>query len=444
MSVPEPVDTGAIDIQGGGMFRALSVYNYRVWFTGALVSSLGTWMQATAMSWVVLTELTDGDASAMGFTVALQFVPALLLIPVIGRVVDRFDRRSMLFVTSSSLGALALVLGVLLLLGVLTLPLMFVFAGFWGIIAAFDQPLRQSFFGDIVAGDKLVNAVSLGSVQFNVARLVGPAMAGVLIAVVGSGWLFILNTLTFLVLIVALAMMRKSEFIPRLRDAASTNMAAAFRYVRHRSDIVLLLVIVLVSSGFATQFPIYAAAVAVSYHEPSWAFGLLTSCYAVGSLTGAFFMARLRIVRMRRIVAFAFLVAVATLVSALMPNFWGYAIVAVGCGYTIVTLMATANAYMQVHTERAVRGRVLVLYTAAFTGGAPFGAPVIGIVANEWGARGAVALVAGTALVTSLIGLGWYLWTGRVRRSKGSRFGVAFDTTMPIQLPTFGDYDAVN
>jgi len=439
MSAPEPLATGAVDVVGGGMFRALTVYNYRVWFLGAFVSSLGAWMQATAMSWVVLTELTDGDASAMGFTVALQFLPSLLLVPVVGRLVDRFDRRTMLFISSGALGALALALGLLIVAGVLTLPTMLVFAAVWGVLAAFDQPVRQSFFGDLVAGDKLVNAVSLGSVQFNVARLVGPALAGVLIAVVGSGWLFIINTAAFAALIVALAMMRASEFVPRHRDGASTSMATAIDYVRHRSDILLLLAIVLVSSAFATQFPIYAAAMAVSYHEPSWAFGLLTSCYAVGSLTGAFFMARLRVARMRRIVVFALLVAIATLVSALMPDFWGYAVVAAGCGYTIVTLMASANAYVQMHVDRTVRGRVLVLYLAAFTGGAPFGAPVIGIVANAWGARGAVLLVAATALLASLIGLVWYASTGRVRRSEASRFGLALDATRPIPLPSLGE-----
>jgi len=439
MSVPEVTDTGAIDVVGHGMFRAFRIYNYRIWFFGSLASSLGAWMQATAMSWAVLTELTDGDAGAMGFAVAFQALPSLLLIPLVGMVVDRFDRRTLLYLTSGLLGLLALALGTLLVLGVLTLPMMFVFNAAWGVITAFDQPLRQSLFGDIVPRGMLVNAVTLGSVQFNVARLSGPALAGVLIAVIGSGWLFILNTASYLILIVALAVMRKSEFIPRVRDAASASMRSAVRYVRHRSDILLLLGMVLISSAFVTQFTIYAAAMAVSFNEPSWAFGLVTSCYAVGSLTGAFFLARLRVVRMRRIVFFALLVAIATAISASMPSFWGYAAVAVGCGYSIVTLMGTANAYMQAHTDPAVRGRVLVMYTAFFTGGAPFGAPVIGLVANDWGARGAVGLVAGTALVASLVGLIWYLSTGRIHRSKGRRFRLDLDATRPITLPVVGE-----
>ncbi|MFT4028759.1 MAG: MFS transporter [Protaetiibacter sp.] len=439
MSAPEPTATGAIDVVGGGMFRALRTRSFRLWFFGALASSLGAWMQATAMGWAVLTELSDGDAAAMGFAVMLQSAPVLALIPVVGTVVDRFDRRTMLYITSGLLSALALVLGSLLVLGLLELPGMFVFTACWGVIMAFDQPLRQSFLGDIVPRDKLVNAISLNSVQFNVARLAGPALAGVLIAVVGSGWLFIVNAGSYLVLIVALALMRRAEFVPRLRDSASASMMAAVRYVRHRSDLLLLLGIVLITSAFASQFPIYAAAMAVSYHQPSWAFGLVASCYAIGSLTGAFFLARLRVVRMRRIVLFAALVAIATAVSALMPSFWGYATVGAACGFAIVTLMGTANAYMQAHTDPMVRGRVLVMHTASQMGGAPFGAPIIGLAANHWGARGSVLLVAAMALVASLVGIVWYLSTGRIRRSDERRFRLSLDATRPITLPASGE-----
>lgn len=435
MSAPEPTDTGLNDIGGGGMFRSLRVYNFRVWFLGSLASSVGAWMGATAMSWIVLTELTDGDAAAMGFTVMLQAAPVLLLIPVVGGIVDRFDRRTMLFVTSSLFSAFSLVIGTLLVLGLVELHHMFLYSALWGVLMAFDHPLRQSFFGDLVPSDKVVNATSLNSVQFNVARLTGPAVAGVLIGVLGSGWIFVLNTLAYLLLVIALAMMRRAEFVPRLRDASSASMRAAVRYVRHRSDIVLLIGIVFISSAFVTQFPVYAGAMAVSFDQPAWAFGLVTSCYGVGSLTGAFFLARLRVVRMRRVVLFALLVALATAASAMMPGFWAYAVMGAACGFTIVTLMGTANAYMQAHTDPAVRGRVLVMYVAAFSGGAPFGAPLIGLAANAWGARGAVFLVAAMACVMALVGVVWYLSTGRVRRGAERRFRLTLDATRPITLP---------
>lgn len=439
MSTAEPLDPAPIDAVEGGMFRALRSRNFRAWFFGALASSLGSWMQVTAMSWVVLTELTDGDVAAMGITVMIQTAPVLVLIPLVGRVVDRFDRRTMLVATSALFALLATALGVLLLVGVLTLGAMFAFAACWGVVSAFDQPLRQSFIGDLVARDRLVNAMSLTSVQFNVARLTGPAAAGVLIMAVGSGWLFIGNAVSFGVLILAMALMRGAEFVPRVRDAASASMRTAVRYVRSRSDIVLLLGIVFISSAFATQFPIYAAAMAVGFHQPSWAFGLVMSCYAVGSLTGALFLARLRVVRMRRIVAVALLVAVATTISGLMPGFWGYAAVCSVCGFAIVTLMGTSNAYMQVHVDPTLRGRVLVMYTALFVGGAPFGAPLIGLAANLWGARGSVLLVAAMSLVTALVGLVWYLSTGRIRRAADRRFRLSLDATRPITLPAPAD-----
>jgi len=435
MSDPELVETSGVR-QPGGMFRAFGSQNYRLYFFGSFASSVGAWMQSTAMSWIVLTELTDGDAGAMGLTVALQFIPSLLLIPVVGRVVDRFDRRTMLFVTSGVLACLAAANGVLLVLHVLTLPMMYGFAVIWGVLAAFDMPLRQAFFGDIVVREHLVNAVSLGSVQFNVARLTGPALAGVLIAAVGSGWLFVINSGAFVLFVGALAVMRRSEFLPRHEGTPSGGISVAVRYVRRRSDLLLLLGTILLSSAFAAQFPVYAAAMAVDYHEPSWAFGLLTSCYAVGSLTGAVLMARVRVARMRRIVTFAFAVALTTAISALMPDFWAYAAVAAVCGYAIITLMATANAYTQTHTDPAVRGRVLVLHAAFMTGGAPFGAPLIGWAANAWGPRGAVLLVAGAALVVALAGLSWFVITGRVRRASGRRFGIAIDATRPITLPS--------
>ena len=175
---------------------------------------------------------------------------------------------------------------------------------------------------------------------------------------------------------------------------------------------------------------------AVSFRQPAWAFGLVTSCYAVGSLTGALFLARMRVVRMRRIVFFALLVALATALSAMMPEFWAYAVMGAACGFTIVTLMGTANAYIQAHTDPMVRGRVLVMYMAAFTGGAPFGAPLIGLAANAWGARGAVFLVAAMAFVTALVGTVWYLSTGRVHRRAQRRFRLSLDATRPITLPT--------
>ena len=178
-------------------FRSLKLHNYRVWFIGAIVSNAGSWMQSTAQNWVVLTELTDADAAAVGITMALQFAPPLLLVPVTGWVADRFDRRKLLLLSQTILAFLALAIGVLLITNIMTLPIMLCFAAALGLVTAFDNPARQAFVSDLVGQENMSNAVALNSASFNVARLVGPALAGVLIIAVGTGWVFVINSGTF-------------------------------------------------------------------------------------------------------------------------------------------------------------------------------------------------------------------------------------------------------
>ena len=197
------------------MFRSFSVFNYRVWFIGALVSNIGAWMQATAISWVVLTELTDNDAAAMGVTMALQFAPPLLLVGVTGWVADRFDRRRLLMVTQGLLLLLGLAIGVLLLTGhddpadhVRLRPRA------RHRVAAFDNPARQAFVSDLVTRENASNAVALNAASFNGARMIGPAVAGIVIVAVGTGWVFLVNAVTFFGMIVALLLIRAARADP--------------------------------------------------------------------------------------------------------------------------------------------------------------------------------------------------------------------------------------
>lgn len=187
-----------------GTFRSLSVRNYRLWFFGAFISNVGAWMQSTTQNWVVLTELTDNNASAVGITMALQFGPQLLLVPFSGAVADRFDRRKVLLLTQTLLMLLAAGLGILLLSGVAELWHLYSFALGLGIVNAFDATSRQAFVSDLVGNEQLSNAVALNSASFNSARLIGPAVAGVLIAAIGSGWVFILNAASFVAMLGAL------------------------------------------------------------------------------------------------------------------------------------------------------------------------------------------------------------------------------------------------
>jgi MFS family permease len=416
------------------MFRSFSVFNYRVWFIGALVSNVGAWMQATALSWVVLTELTNNDAGAMGVTMALQFAPPLLLVSVTGWVADRFDRRRLLMVTQSLLLLVGAVIGVLLLLDVMTLPLMYAFALGLGIIAAFDNPSRQAFVSDLVTRENASNAVALNAASFNGARMIGPAVAGIVIVAVGTGWVFLVNAITFLAMIVALGLIRTHELIPRVKASGASRLADGFRYVAGRPDLVVTFVMVFLLGAFGMNFPIFASTMALEFGQEADGYGLLSSILAIGSLAGALLAARRDRARIRLVIMGAGLFAVAGAVSAFMPTYWLYAATLMVTGFAVVTTLTTANGYVQTTTDPALRGRVLALYMAILMGGTPIGAPVVGWVAAEYGPRVAIMLGAAAALVAFAVGFGWLLISGRLHRNESRRFGLTLEETRPISV----------
>ncbi|SIT74477.1 Predicted arabinose efflux permease, MFS family [Microbacterium sp. RU1D] len=418
------------------MFRSLSIFNYRVWFIGALVSNIGAWMQATAQNWVVLTQLTDNDAAAMGVTMALQFAPPLLLVSVTGWVADRFDRRKLIMCTQSALLLLAVTLGILLLTGVMTLPMMFGFALALGIVTAFDNPARQAFVSDVVAQENASNAVALNAASFNTARLIGPAVAGVMIVAIGTGWVFLVNAFTFLAMITALLIMRPHELVAHHRRGGPARLADGFRYVAHRPDLVVIFVMVFLLGAFGMNFPIFASTMALAFGRGADGFGLLSSFVAIGSLTGALLAARRERARMRVVILGAGGFAVASALSVFAPSYEAYAATLVFTGFCVVTTLTTANGYVQTTTDPALRGRVLALYMAILLGGTPVGAPIVGAVAAEFGPRVAIALAAGVALVACGIGITWTLASGRVHRHDTKRFRLTIDETRPIATVT--------
>ncbi|MEX0152964.1 MFS transporter [Microbacterium sp. LMI1-1-1.1] len=418
------------------MFRSFAVFNYRVWFIGALVSNIGAWMQATAQNWVVLTELTDNDAAAMGVTMALQFAPPLLLVGVTGWVADRFDRRKLIMCTQTALLLLAVALGILVLTGVMTLPLMYGFAFALGVITAFDNPARQTFVSDLVARENASNAVALNAASFNTARLIGPAVAGVMIVVLGTGWVFLVNASTFVAMIVALVLMRTHELIPHRRGTGPARLADGFRYVARRPDLVVIFVMVFLLGAFGMNFPIFASTMALEFGRGADGFGLLSSFVAIGSLAGALLAARRERARMRVVVVGAGGFALASFASVVAPSYGAYAATLVFTGFCVVTTLTTANGYVQTSTDPALRGRVLALYMAILLGGTPVGAPVVGWVAAEFGPRVAIGLAGIMALVACGIGVAWTLASGRVHRHETRRFLLTLDETRPITTIT--------
>lgn len=416
------------------MFRSFSVFNYRVWFIGALVSNVGAWMQATALSWVVLTELTANDPGAMGITMALQFAPPLLLVSVTGWVADRFDRRHLLILTQALLMLLGVTIGILLLAGVMTLWLMYAFALALGVITAFDNPARQAFVSDLVARENASNAVALNAASFNAARMIGPAVAGIVIVAVGTGWVFVVNAVTFVGMIAALLTLRVHELMPRAKATGASRLADGFRYVAGRPDLVVTFVMVFLVGAFGMNFPIFASTMALEFGQQADGYGLLSSILAIGSLAGALLAARRDRARIRVVIGGTLLFAVAAAVSAAMPTYWTYAVTLMFTGFAIVTMLTTANGFVQTTTDPAVRGRVLALYVAILLGGTPVGAPIVGWVAAEFGPRVAILLGAGAGLVAFAIGATWLVVSGRLHRREATRFHLTIDETRPLTV----------
>jgi len=399
------------------MFRSLRVANYRLWFAGALVSNTGAWMQRTAQDWIVLTELTDQDAAALGVTMALQFGPLLLLMPVSGIMADRFDRRRLLMWTQGLQGALALGLGLLVVTGAAQLWHVYVFALLLGIVTAIDAPARQSFVSDLVRDDDLQNAVALNGLSFHGARLIGPAIAGVLITLVGSGVVFLINAGSFVGVIAALVLIRRASLHaqPRLGRGRGA-IRDGLRYIGARPDILVVLIGVFLIGTFGFNFPLYISTMAnVEFGQDADVFGVLSSVMAAGAVAGSLVAAVRQRARYGVIVGAAAAFGVASALAAISPSVWTFGASLVLVGAASLTMMNTANAYVQTTTEPAMRGRVMAVYLAIFAGGTPIGAPIAGWLANAYGPRWALVLAAASGIVAAAVGVVWLV------RSKGMR-----------------------
>jgi len=392
-------------------FHSFRYVNYRLWFTGAFVANIGTWMQRVAQDWLVLTVLSNDSGIAVGVTTALQFAPALFLSAWAGLLADRLDRRKLLMATQVGMGVLAGALGLLVMSGSAQLWHVYVFAGLLGCVSAIDGPARQTFVADMVPADRLANAVGLNSASFNAARMIGPGLAGLLIAWVGTGWVFMINAVTFAATIVALARMRVDELQPVPHVARGKGqIREAMRYVRRRSDIIVVMVVVGVVSTFGLNFQLTSAVMArTEFGKGPGEYGILGSVLAIGSLSGALLAARRERPRVRLVVGSALAFGVASGVMALMPTYPLYALATIPVGFASLTMLTAANATIQMSTAPAMRGRVLALYIVVFLGATPVGSPVVGWVAETFGARwsigiGSIAslLVGGAAAVWAI------------------------------------------
>jgi MFS family permease len=410
-------------------FRSLGIYNFRLFFIGAFVSNVGTWMQRTAQDWIVLTKLTHHDAAAVGITLALQFGPVLLMMPIAGLIADRVNRRKMLFLTQSLMGILGLGLGLLVVTNSATLWEVYVFAFALGTVSAIDMPVRQTFVSEIVEEKQIPNAVALNSASFNGARLIGPGVAGVLIAVIGSGWVFLINAASFGATLIALALMHVHELQKSTKPPRKPGqIREGWRYVGSRPDIVIVLVMMSLVGTFGVNFPIFTSTMALAFHQGANGYGLLSSVMAIGSVLGALAAARREKPRIVVIALASLGFGLSMLASAVMPSYWTFAAVLIVVGLSALTMMTSANAYVQTTTTPNMRGRVMALYMAIFAGTTPLGAPLVGWVANVAGPRWAIVVGAASGFAAAGVALAWMIVTNnlRIRRAPEARFKLAF------------------
>jgi len=430
-----------------GPFRSLRIYNYRVWAAGALISNVGTWMQRTAQDWLVLAELTHKNATALGLVMALQFGPLALMLPLSGYAADHFDRRKLLMVTQAALGCLAAGLGILTVTGLVRLWHVYLFAFLLGCVSAFDSAARQTFVSELVGETDLSNAVGLNSTSFNAARMVGPAVAGVLIAAVGTGWVFIVNAVSYVAVLCSLSLLRTGELHREIGLAHKRGgLVDGFRYVGKRPDLYTILIMLFLIGTFGINFQIFISTMSVSvFHAGASEYGLLTSMMAIGSVAGALLSARRERPGMRVLAGAAAVFGAGFCLAAAMPSSGLFGIALIILGLAAQTFTTTANSTIQLSTDPDMRGRVMALYLAIAVGATPIGAPLVGWVADMFGPRWALgvgaasgfgALAVAIRYLSKHHGLRPRLEAGRVVwRSGPTRSAAAAKSTPAISQP---------
>ncbi len=378
----------------GGMFRSLRNRNYRLFAAGQVVSNTGTWMQRVGQDWLVL-ELTHGSGTALGITTGLQFLPMLLFGLWGGVIADRYAKRRVLIATQVSMGVLALVLGLLAVTGTAQVWHVYLLAFGLGIATVVDTPTRQSFVIEMVGRRDLPNAIALNSAIFNGARLVGPAVAGVMIALIGTGPVFLGNAASFGAVLLGLYAMRPGELHPvEPVKRAKGQLREGLRYVAGRRDLTLVMVLI----GFIGMFGMkFSTTVALMTKEVfgtgATAFGAASSMLALGALSGALLAARRADrPRLRLLVGTGVVFGVLVMVTGLMPTYWSFLALLVPTGIAMMTITTAANSTVQLGVAPEMRGRVMGLYMLVFLGTNPVGAPVVGWLAEHLGARMALVL----------------------------------------------------
>lgn len=416
----------------GSTFVSLRVRNYRLYFIGQVVSVSGSWMQRVAQSWLVLH--LSGSGVALGLVSALQFLPMLVLGAWAGVLADRLDKRRLLVVTQALMGLLALALGTVTLTGQVRLWMVYLLALLLGLVTAVDNPARQSFVMEMVGRRQVTNAVSLNSAVFTGARVVGPAIAGLLITLVGTGWCFVVNAVSFGAVVLALvamdpAQLQRPEGVARRRGQVMEGL----RFVWSRPDVRLPLAVLAVVGTLALNWTVLLPLLARNtFHGGAGTYGLLFAMLGIGSLAGALFTASRREPSAGLLLGSLFAFGVLMLAAAAAPTLPLEIAALIPTGLAALTFQTTANSLIQLRSDPALRGRVMAMYSVVFIGTTPIGAPVVGWVAQAFGPRAGVALGAVAILSAASVAL-WLARSRHVFEARPRARSVSLDRVDPAQ-----------
>ena len=386
------------------LFSSLRVRNYRLFASGQVVSLTGTWMQRVAQDWLVLN-LSHNSGTAVGVTTGLQFAPVLFVGLFGGVIADRYPKRRTLVWTQLAMGITALWLGLLDLTGAVQLWHVFGLAFLLGCASAIDAPVRQAFVSELVGPSLLPNAVSLNSANFNIARVLGPAVAGVMIASSGTAWVFLVNAASFTAVIASLWLMRDDELYVGKRSAREpAAVRAGLRYVKTRPQLLLIIVLVGIIGTVGFNFQITTALLAKrTFHRGAESYGLLSTGFAFGALLGALWSARRGQPRQRVVYIAGAVFGLFEITAGLMPTFWTFFLLLIPCGVATLTLSTASNTNIQLGTSPQMRGRVMSLYLMVFLGGTPIGAPLVGWLAQAAGPRWSLIIGGATSTVAAIV-----------------------------------------
>jgi MFS family permease len=400
---PVSDESAARTAERPSIFAALAIRNYRLFFAGQVVSNTGTWMQRIAQDWLVL-QITNSPL-AVGITTALQFLPMLLFGLWGGLIVDRYPKRRLLLITQSVMGVLAVMLAVLTLAGVVQVWQVYLIALGLGLATVVDNPARQTFVNEMVPKRLIRNAVSLNSGNFQLARMLGPAAAGVLISLVGIGWAFALNAVSFVAVLVALLLMRTRELIRMpLAERGPGQLREGLRYVRRTPALLWPIVLVFFVGTFGYNFAIILSAYTKDiFNSGADVYGLLNTAMAAGSVVGALVAARRTTATLSVLFLSAAAVGLGLMVLGLTPWFIPFVIVLVIIGFTSVTFNTLGNSSVQLASDPELRGRVMSLYMLVFMGGTPLGSLLVGWITEQWGAPIALIISGGVCMVAAAI-----------------------------------------